>query len=353
MLLSVLESLARSGPALRAVIAAAIALLLVVLPGSRAIAWMRKRFSEPVLSDSPQIVQWRESKAATPTLGGLLILAAIAITLVLVADLTNRYVQAALLVAGGLGIVGLVDDVTKLRSRAHGISPRAKLCGQIIVALLAAGIVYRQQSTIGVEWPPRLDLAGASLWLGPWFLLLAVLVITGASNAVNLTDGLDGLAGGCLVAAIVAMGMADYMAGDALWSARLGIPFIPGASEMAVVAAATLGSVLGFLHFNRHPAQVFMGDTGSLPLGGLLGLLAIVARQEFLLVLVGGVFVAEAASVILQVGSFKLRKQRVFRCAPLHHHFQFLGWTENRIVTRFWIASVLCALAGFGLLIYR
>ena len=173
-----------------------------------------------------------------------------------------------------------------------------------------------------------------------------MLVIVGASNAVNLTDGLDGLAGGCLLTATAAMTALVYAAGHAEWAAYLGVPRIPHAGEMTVLAGGMIGGVLGFLWFNCHPAQVFMGNTGALPLGGLLGVLAVVARQELLLVVVGGVFVAEAASVILQVGYYKWRRQRLLRCAPLHHHFQFLGWAENKIVVRFWIAAALCALLG-------
>jgi phospho-N-acetylmuramoyl-pentapeptide-transferase len=169
-----------------------------------------------------------------------------------------------------------------------------------------------------------------------------------SSNAVNLTDGLDGLAGGCLVFATAAMAVAAYAAGHAEWAHYLHVARIPGAGEMTVLAGAMIGGVLGFLWFNCHPAQVFLGDTGSLPLGGLLGLVAVVARQELLLLVVGGVFVAEAASVIVQVGSYKWRRRRLFRCAPLHHHFQFKGWPETRIVVRFWIAAALCAVVGLA-----
>jgi len=175
-------------------------------------------------------------------------------------------------------------------------------------------------------------------------------VIVGASNAVNLTDGLDGLAGGCLIFATAGMGLASYAAGHATFAECLHITHVPGAGEVAVLAGATIGALLGFLWFNCHPAQVFMGDCGALPLGGLLGVLAIIARQELLLAIVGGVFVVEALSVIVQVGSFRLRQRRVLRCAPLHHHFQLLGWPESRIVVRFWIASALCLIVGLAAL---
>ena len=182
-------------------------------------------------------------------------------------------------------------------------------------------------------------------------VLLATVVMVASSNAVNLADGLDGLAGGCLIFATAAMALVAYGSGHAEWAAYLGLARIPGSGEMTVLAAAMIGALLGFLWFNCHPAQVFMGDTGSLPLGGLLGLLAVVARQELLLVVVAGVFVVEAASVIVQVGWYRWRRRRVLLCAPLHHHFQFLGWPETRIVTRFWIASALCA--GLGLAILK
>ena len=184
--------------------------------------------------------------------------------------------------------------------------------------------------------PPPFNGAAA---LGIWFVPLAILVLVGSSNAVNLTDGLDGLAGGCMLFATAAMTLVVYAAGHAQWAAYLNVPHVPGCGELTVLAAATIGAVVGFLWFNCHPAQVFMGDTGSLPLGGLLGYMAVVARQELLLMLIGGVFVAEAASVILQVGWYKWRRRRIFLCAPLHHHFQFRGWPESKIVVRFWIAA--------------
>ena len=213
-----------------------------------------------------------------------------------------------------------------------------------MVAIVAAVVLYQDHASLadGLGLPP--PLGGSGMSLGLWFIPLAVLVIVGSSNAVNLTDGLDGLAGGCLVFATAAMMLVVYAAGHAQWAAYLNLPRIPGCGEMTVLAAGMIGSLAGFLWFNCHPAQVFMGNTGALPLGGLLGLLAVVARQELLLVVVGGVFVAEAGSVILQVAFYKWRRRRLFLCAPLHHHFQFRGWPENKIVVRFWIAAALCAL---------
>jgi phospho-N-acetylmuramoyl-pentapeptide-transferase len=246
----------------------------------------------------------------------------------------------------GLTAIGVVDDLVKLRSEAKGISARAKLAAQIVVAGVTAVLLYQEQSAIHDGLLLRVPLSNTTMSLGLWFIPLTVLVLVGASNAMNLTDGLDGLAGGCHLAATVAMTLLVYAAGHAEWAAYLGIPRIPHAGEMTVFAAGMIGAVLGFLWFNCHPAQVFMGNTGAVPLGGLLGFLAVVARQELLLIVIAGVFVAEATSVILQVSYFKWRRKRLFRCAPLHHHFQFLGWPENKIVTRFWITAALCALLG-------
>jgi phospho-N-acetylmuramoyl-pentapeptide-transferase len=214
------------------------------------------------------------------------------------------------------------------------------------VAAVAAVALYFDHAARpdGLALPPPWNVSAVSLGLA--FVPLAMLVIVGSSNAVNLTDGLDGLAGGCMLFATAAMTLVVYAAGHAQWAAYLNVPHVAGCGELAVLAAGMIGAVVGFLWFNCHPAQVFMGDTGSLPLGGLLGYMAVAARQELLLSLIGGVFVVEAASVILQVGWFKWRRQRVFLCAPLHHHFQFRGWPESKIVVRFWIAAALCALLG-------
>jgi phospho-N-acetylmuramoyl-pentapeptide-transferase len=317
-----------------------------VLLGPRWIAWLRVHFREPIKSDSPEIIHLHRDKQATPTMGGLFIIAALLASVLLLGDLRNGYMAPALLVAGGMTLVGIVDDLVKLRSAAKGLSARYKLAAQLVVAGAAAMLLYQQQAAVADGLLLRVPLVGNAYFLGLWFIPLAVIVIVGASNAVNLTDGLDGLAGGCLIAATVAMTGLVYAAGHAQWAAYLGVPRIPHAGEMTVLAGGMIGGVLGFLWFNCHPAQVFMGNTGALPLGGLLGVLAVVARQELLLVVIAGVFVVEAASVIVQVGYYKWRGRRLLRCAPLHHHFQFLGWPENKIVVRFWIVAALCALLG-------
>jgi phospho-N-acetylmuramoyl-pentapeptide-transferase len=330
----------------RASLAAGVSFAVAVLLGPRWIAWLDRRFREPIKSDSAEIVRLHADKHATPTMGGLFIIGALLAAAVAFGDLRNQYVLPTLLVVGGMTVVGIVDDLVKLRSSHNGLSARYKLLGQLAVAGLATALLYREQAATSEGLLLHVPVAGTTLSLGLWFIPLGIIVIVGASNAVNLTDGLDGLAGGCLIAAAAAITALVYAAGHAGWAAYLGVPRVPHAGEMTVWAAAMIGAVLGFLWFNCHPAQVFMGNTGALPLGGLLGLLAVIARQELLLVVIAGVFVAEAVSVILQVGYYKWRRRRLLRCAPLHHHFQFLGWAENKIVVRFWIAAALCALVG-------
>ena len=334
--------------ALRASLAAMTAFALAVVLGPRLIAWLQRRFREPIKSDSPEVRRLHQGKEATPTMGGLFIVAGLVGGTLLFADLSNPYVLLALWVAGGLTAIGVADDLVKLRTPGNGLSVRTKLAGQLVVALVAAAALYRGHAALadGLKLPPPLFGLGVSL--GIWFVPLTALVIVAASNAVNLTDGLDGLAGGCLVLATAAMTLATYAAGHAQWAAYLNLPRIPGCDETAVLAAGMIGALAGFLWFNCHPAQVFMGNTGAIPLGGLLGLFAAIARQELLLLVVGGVFVAEAGSVILQVACYKWRRRRVFLCAPLHHHFQFQGWPESKIVVRFWIAAALCALLGLA-----
>jgi len=367
MLLWLLDHLARTWPwtglsgklatfekiTFRASLAAMASYTLALLLGPRLIAWLRVRFREPIKSDSPRIRQLHQEKHATPTMGGLFLVGGLVAGVVGFGDLTNRYVQAALIVAVGLAAVGMLDDLTKLNSSSNGISARSKLLGQLVVASVAAALVYRQHADAADAFALRLPCVETSFSLGLWFVPLAVVVIVGSSNAVNLTDGLDGLAGGCLVFAAGAMAVVAYASGHAELAEYLNVPRLPGAGEMTILGGAMIGGLLGFLWFNCHPAQVFMGDTGSLPLGGLVGLLAVVTRQEILLLLVGGVFVAEAASVILQVGYYKWRRRRIFLCAPLHHHFQFQGWPESRIVVRFWIASAFCAILGLAALKLR
>ncbi|MEN6405840.1 MAG: phospho-N-acetylmuramoyl-pentapeptide-transferase [Thermoguttaceae bacterium] len=330
----------------RAALAAGLSFAAAVLLGPRWIGWLRRRFREPIKSDSEEIARLHQEKNATPTMGGLFLVAAMLVSVLLLGDWRNGLLAPALVVLVGMTLLGMVDDLVKLRSAAKGLSVRGKLAGQLLIAGAAAWLLYEQQAGVPDGLMLRVPLVDVSFSLGFWFIPLAMVVIVGASNAVNLTDGLDGLASGCLIAATVAMTGLVYAAGHAGWAAYLGVTRIPQAGEMTVLAGAMIGALLGFLWFNCHPAQVFMGNTGSLPLGGLLGVLAVISRQELLLVVIAGVFVAEAASVLLQVGYYKWSHRRLFRCAPLHHHFQLLGWSENKIVVRFWIAAALCALVG-------
>jgi len=331
----------------RAAVAAVVSFALAVLLGRRLIAWLGRYFREPNQSDSPTLAALHQTKHSTPTMGGVFMLAAIAVATLLLADPGNAHVLVGGLLLAGLGAIGVIDDLLKMRGR-KGLMPRPKFLAQLAVTVPVAVLLYwlRCQSPEGLSW--YVPLAGWHIDLGIAFIPATVVVLAGSANAVNLTDGLDGLAGGCLLLAVGAMTAVAYLAGHAELAEYLGLPHLPGLGELVVPAAAALGAILGFLWFNCHPAQVFMGDAGSLPLGGLLGYLAVATGQPLLLAIIGGVFVAEAVSVILQVGYFKLRKRRIFRCAPLHHHFQFAGWPESKVVVRFWIAGALCAALALG-----
>jgi phospho-N-acetylmuramoyl-pentapeptide-transferase len=347
------------GMPLRAALAAAVALGVgLVATPALARAATRRRFGDREgKSESDTLNELHAKKRSTPIVGGLGMLAGTTLATLAAADpgaLVPWVFLAALLL---LGALGLVDDWTKTfgAAKTRGLTPRQKLAGQISVAAGVAGVLVLRSalSTDG----GGLDLAGLTAlhvpvvgWAVPLgvvgFVGLVAVVMTGASNAVNLTDGLDGLAGGCALAATGAYTVVAAVAGDATLSARLGLPHVPGAGELCVPLAALGGSLTAFLVYNRHPARVFMGDAGSLPLGGALGLAAVLVKQELLLVLIGGVFVAETLSVFAQVASFKLTGKRVLRCAPLHHHYEFLGWPERRVVGRFHAAALALAVLG-------
>ena len=325
----------------RALLAAGVCLTLTLVWGRWWIGWLRLRFREPIKGDSARLCELQRGKSATPTMGGSFIIVGLVAGVAMCGDLSNRYLQTAILLAVGLAAVGAVDDLVKLRRSANGLSARMKLASQVIVCGAAAMLVYGYQADLPGGAALHMPVLGVRIPLGAAFVPWAVLVMVGTSNAVNLTDGMDGLASGCLILSAAVMGVGVGCVSPAA-----------GASEMMILAGAMIGGLAGFLRFNRHPAQVFMGDTGSLPLGGLLGLMAITTRQEWLLAVVGGVFVVEAVSVIVQVGYYKWRRQRIFLCAPLHHHFQFQGWPETRIVRRFWVASALFALLGLATLLF-
>ena len=294
------------------------------------------------------------SKAGTPTMGGALILVAIAISILLWADLRNRYVWVVLLVTLAFGVVGWVDDYRKVVQKdSRGLPARWKYFWQSVAGLGAAVYLYYS----GVS-PVETQLIvpffkSVSIDLGLGFIVLTYFVIVGTSNAVNLTDGLDGLAILPTVLVGGALGIFAYLSGNIKFAAYLHIPYLPGAGELVVISAALVGAGIGFLWFNTYPAQVFMGDVGALSLGATLGVMAVIVRQEIVLFIMGGVFVMETVSVILQVASFKLTGKRIFRMAPIHHHFELKGWAEPKIIVRFWIITVILVLIGLSTLKLR
>jgi len=294
------------------------------------------------------------SKAGTPTMGGALILIAITISILLWGDLTNRYVWLALTVTLGFGLVGGIDDYRKLINKdSRGLPARWKFLWQSLIGATVAIILY-YTATVPSETELTIPFfKHVVVNLGLFYIPWTYLVIVGSSNAVNLTDGLDGLAILPTVMVAGALGIFAYLTGNVLFAEYLSIPYVPGVGEMAIFAAALVGSGLGFLWFNTYPAQVFMGDVGSLGLGAALGTMAVLVRQELVLVVMGGVFVMEAVSVILQVASYKLTGKRIFRMAPLHHHFELKGWPEPRVIVRFWIITFILVLCGLATLKLR
>ncbi|MFT5608632.1 MAG: phospho-N-acetylmuramoyl-pentapeptide-transferase [Parvicella sp.] len=293
-------------------------------------------------------------KVGTPTMGGLLILASLILATLLWADLNNKYVQVTLFTCLFFGVIGWWDDYQKLINKdPRGMGSRNKFLSQSVVGAAAAVFLY-QTALMPIETaliiPFFKDIA---IPLGLVFLPLTYFVIVGTSNAVNLTDGLDGLAIVPCVMVAGALGVFCYLSGNAIFSEYLAIPSIPGAGELLIFCAALVGAGLGFLWFNTYPAQVFMGDIGSLSLGASLGVVAVIARQELVLFIMGGVFVLETVSVILQVASFKLTGKRIFRMAPIHHHFELKGWPEPRVIVRFWIISLILVLIGLATLKVR
>ena len=337
---------------LRAILGVITALGIALLVGPSMIRHLSfKQIGQVVRTDGPES---HLSKSGTPTMGGALILVAIAISTLLWADLNNRYVWVVLVVTLFFGIIGFVDDYIKLvRQDPKGLISRYKYFWQSVVGAGAAIFLY---NTAVVPAETQLIIPffkDVIIPLGAWYMLLTYLVVVGSSNAVNLTDGLDGLAIMPTVMVAGALGLFSYLTGHAEFARYLSIPYIPGAGELTVFCAAMVGSGLGFLWFNTYPAQVFMGDVGSLALGGALGTIAVLVRQEFLLVIMGGVFVMETLSVILQVGSYKLRGQRIFRMAPIHHHYELKGWPEPRVIVRFWIITLMLVLIGLATLKVR
>ncbi|MBK9132259.1 MAG: phospho-N-acetylmuramoyl-pentapeptide-transferase [Gammaproteobacteria bacterium] len=337
---------------LRSILGILTALLISFVVGPLIIRKLAQyQIGQMVRSDGPQS---HLGKAGTPTMGGAMILVAIGISTLLWGDLSNRHVWLVLAVTLLFGIVGGVDDYKKLiLKNSRGLSARQKFFWQSLIGIIAAVYLFNSAvSPIETRFivPFFKDV---SLDLGWWFIPLSYFVIVGTSNAVNLTDGLDGLAILPAVMVAGALGIIAYATGHARFSEYLGIPYVPGVGEMVVFCGAIVGAGLGFLWFNTHPAQVFMGDIGALALGAALGMLAVIVRQEVVLVIMGGVFVMETLSVIMQVASYKLTGRRIFRMAPLHHHFELKGWPEPRVIVRFWIITVILVLIGLASLKIR
>jgi phospho-N-acetylmuramoyl-pentapeptide-transferase len=294
--------------------------------------------------DCPDLDKFQKSKEGTPTMGGIFIVGTIVASVALWANLNNRYVLLTMLTCVYLAVLGLVDDYIKLTRRGprRGLDKRTKLIWEILLGCFIGSYVYFDPGT-----STRLDipfLKNIALDMGLFYIPFAALVVVGTSNAVNMTDGLDGLAIGSTLMVSLTLAILSYITGHGQFSKYLFIPFVPGAGELTVICAAIIGASLGFLWFNCPPAAVFMGDVGSLSLGGTLGIIAVLIKKELLLVIMGGVFVAEALSVIIQIASFRLRRKRVFKMSPLHHHLQLSGWHESQIIIRFWIIAIILAL---------
>ncbi len=337
---------------LRAILGILTALIISFIVGPVMIRRLtHHQIGQTVRSDGPQS---HLSKAGTPTMGGTLLLVAVAVSTLLWANLNNRYVWIVILVTLLFGVIGFYDDYKKLvMNDSRGLSARYKYLWQSIVA---AGAAYALFATSALPAETQLIIPFFKqivIDMGPWFVVLGYFVIVGTSNAVNLTDGLDGLAIMPTVLVAGALGIFAYASGHAQIANYLLIPHLPGVGEMVIFCGALVGAGLGFLWFNAYPAQVFMGDVGALALGAALGVVAVIVRQELVLLIMGGVFVMETVSVMLQVASFKLTGRRIFRMAPLHHHFELKGWPEPRVIVRFWIITVILVLVGLASLKIR
>lgn len=329
------------------------AFFICLFMGPKFIAWLKKKQGEgqPIRTDGPQS---HLVKKGTPTMGGLMILVAITASTLLWANLFNPYIWMLLFVLGGFGLAGMMDDYLKLiKQNSKGISSKKKLALQFVVSIIACvWIIFltkgAMSTTLTIPFFKSLFID-----LGIFYIPFALIVMVGASNAVNLTDGLDGLVSIPVIMSTLVFMVIAYLVGRIDYAAYLQVHYVVGGGEMTVFCGAVIGAVLGFLWFNAHPAQVFMGDTGSLALGGVLGALAVATKHEIVLAIAGGIFVMEALSDIIQVGSYKLRKKRVFLMAPIHHHFEKKGWSETTVVVRFWIISIMLALLALSTLKLR
>ena len=333
----------------RAGAAAGTALLIGLLLGPKFISWLRatQGKGQPIREDGPQS---HLAKRGTPTMGGLLILISLSISVLLWMDLTNIYVWSCLLVTAGFGLIGWLDDYDKVKKAHHaGLSGKVRLALEFLIAGVATFLMIRQGGS-ALHLPFVKETVAD---LGWFYIVFGAFVIVAFGNAVNLTDGLDGLATMPVVIASIAFLLISYLVGNAKFAGYLGIPHVPGVGDLTVLLLAIVGACLAFLWFNAPPAAVFMGDTGSLALGGALGAIAVSARHEIVLGIIGGLFVLEAMSVIIQVLVYKRTGKRVFRMAPIHHHFEQLGWSEPTVVIRFWIIAFVLALAGLSTLKLR
>lgn len=338
----------------RTIAAIVTALFLALLIGPRFIAWLKVKqgHGQPIREDGPQ--SHLLTKKGTPTMGGLLILFSFTLSTLLWSDLSNLFIMACLMVTLGFGAIGFMDDYAKVSKKSSaGVSARSRLLIEFLFSAVAVFIIMKlTQPVVKVPFFKQafIDL---SLYYGIFYIMFGSLVIMSSANAVNLTDGLDGLATMPVIIAVGTFAIFAYVSGNAKFAQYLKIYSVPGAGELTVFCGALIGACLGFLWYNAPPARVFMGDTGSLALGGALGSVAVVTKQEFVLIIVGGLFVVEALSVIIQVVSFKSTGKRVFLMAPIHHHFEKKGWAESTIVIRFWIVSLVLALAGLSTLKLR
>ena len=330
------------------------ALVISFIVGPGLIRWLRlkQQGGQPIRDDGPE--SHLLTKKGTPTMGGLMMLLAVTVSTLLWADLTNAYVWIALFVTLGFGAIGFTDDYLKVsKKNVKGLSGKKKLLAQFVIALVAVLLIQQEAPAEVAQHLAIPYLKDVLIDLGLLYLPFAILVLIGASNAVNLTDGLDGLAIVPIMIAAGCFALISYLVGNAVFASYLQVVPVPGAGELAVFCAAMIGAGLGFLWYNAPPAMVFMGDTGSLAFGGSLGAVSVITKNELVLAIIGGLFVLEAVSVMMQVVSFKLTGKRIFRMAPIHHHFEKLGWKEPTIVIRFWIIAVILALIGLSTLKLR
>ncbi len=332
----------------RAAYALITALVIAFLLGPWMIEKLRKiKVGQAIREDGPKS---HLSKSGTPTMGGLLIIFSIVVSVGLWEDLDNPYTWILLFATVGYGLIGFLDDYVKIKRKASGgISARLKFSGQIVVSLVIIALLYRvKQPGMTLLYIPFIKYP--VLDLGYWYIPFALILLVGTSNAVNLTDGLDGLAIGLVIMVGITFSILAYITGHSIVAKYLKIPFVVHSWEITVFSLALVGASVGFLWYNAHPAEIMMGDTGSLSLGGVLGVIALIIKKEILLVIIGGVFVIEALSVIIQVVYYKLTKKRVFKMAPIHHHFELMGWAESKVVIRFWILGGLFAILSLSTL---